>query len=195
MSVALESRASEGLEALGLSVALEHLDAAAQRAAAEGWSYTHFLGYLLDGELSWRKCPVATCLAVGVLLGLWQVTPLSRSVLSRISPATSRMYDRLLPALEDAIRNRDQTRATALAARYIDSGLPNRALWDILLREAISEDGALHAEKFYRTATEEFGSTRAAFRWRQLIALARVTASEHGYPALGHAEACRLLGV
>ena len=55
MSVALENRASEGLEALGLRVALTHLDAAAQRAAAEGWSYTHFLGYLLDGELSERQ--------------------------------------------------------------------------------------------------------------------------------------------
>ena len=59
---------------------------------------------------------------------------------------------------------------------------------------AISEDGALHAEKFYRTATEEFAATRPAFRWRQLIALARVTASAHGYAAPGHDEACRLLG-
>src|SRR5262249_12811497 len=30
------------------------VDGAAQRAAAEGWSYTHFLGYLLDGELAER---------------------------------------------------------------------------------------------------------------------------------------------
>ena len=34
--------------------------------------------------------------------------------------------------------------------------LPTRPLWDMLLRYATSEDGALHAEKFYRTATEEF---------------------------------------
>lgn len=54
MSVPYEARAKEGLERLGLSVAGEHLDGAAQRAAAEGWSYTHFLGYLLEGELSER---------------------------------------------------------------------------------------------------------------------------------------------
>lgn len=54
MSVTYEERASEGLQRLGLGVAREHLDGAAQRAAAEGWSYTHFLGYLLDGELAER---------------------------------------------------------------------------------------------------------------------------------------------
>ena len=30
------------------------LDSVAQRAAAERWSYTHFLGHLLDGELRTR---------------------------------------------------------------------------------------------------------------------------------------------
>jgi hypothetical protein len=102
--------------------------------------------------------------------------------------------DRLLPALEDAIRNREQPRAAALAQKYGDSGLPARALWDVLLRYAISEDGALHAEKFYRTSMEEYTSVRPAFRQRYLTALARVTASAHGYPAPGHADACRLLG-
>src|SRR5262249_7081072 len=37
-----------------LTVARAHLDSTAQRAAAEGWTYTHFLGYLLDGELTQR---------------------------------------------------------------------------------------------------------------------------------------------
>jgi len=54
VSTTYESRAAEGLEHLGLTVARGHLDAAAQRAAAEGWTYTHFLGYLLDGELAER---------------------------------------------------------------------------------------------------------------------------------------------
>ena len=58
---------------------------------------------------------------------------------------------------------------------------------------AVSEDGALHAEKYYRTVREEFAATRPAFRWRQLVALARVTASEYGQPAPGYADACRLL--
>jgi hypothetical protein len=65
----------------------------------------------------------------------------------------------------------------------------------LLLNYAVSEDGALHAEKYYRTVCEEFASTRPACRWRQLVALARVTASEHGYPAPGFQESCQLLGV
>ena len=103
--------------------------------------------------------------------------------------------DRLLGALEDAIRNRSQIRAAALVDRYRETNQPPRPLWDMLLRSAISEDGALHHEKFYRTTVEEFNSVRTPFKWRYLVALARVTASGHGYPAPGHTEACRLLGV
>jgi hypothetical protein len=103
--------------------------------------------------------------------------------------------DRLLASLEDAIRNRSQIRAAAVTHRYLEAGLAIRPLWDLLLREAVSEDGALHHEKFYRTTVEEYASVRPAFKSRYLIALARVTASGHGYPAPGHAEACRLLGV
>lgn len=54
MSVNYEQQASTGLQQLGLSVAEQHLDQAAQQAAAAGWSYTHFLGYLLQGELRFR---------------------------------------------------------------------------------------------------------------------------------------------
>ena len=79
--------------------------------------------------------------------------------------------------------------------RYGELGHPARPAFDLLLRYAVSEDGALHAEKYYRTVTEEFAAARPAFRWRQLAALARVTASEYGYPAPGYAEACRLLKV
>jgi DNA replication protein DnaC len=54
MTIAYEARAADGLEQLGLATARGQLDGAAQRAAAEQWSYTHFLGYLLDGELAER---------------------------------------------------------------------------------------------------------------------------------------------
>jgi hypothetical protein len=100
---------------------------------------------------------------------------------------------KLLKEAEDAIRNRDQALASAAVAAYSKTGRPERPVFDLLLRYAISEDGALHAEKYYRTTSEEFALTRPAFRWRQLIALARVTASAHGYPAPGYAEASRLL--
>jgi hypothetical protein len=99
----------------------------------------------------------------------------------------------LLRDAEGAIRENDQARACALVSRYGELGHPARPAFDLLLRFATSEDGALHAEKYYRTVSEEFAATRPAFRWRQLSALARVTASEFGRPAPGYAEACALL--
>lgn len=103
--------------------------------------------------------------------------------------------NRLLPSLEDAIRNNSQIRAAAITHRLIELNQPVRPVWDLLLRYAISEDGALHHEKFYRTTVEEYNSVRAPFKSRFLIALARVTASGYGYAAPGHTEACRLLGM
>jgi DNA replication protein DnaC len=49
-----EHKALAHLESLGLATALGQLDSAAQRAAAENWSYTHFTGYLLDAEVAAR---------------------------------------------------------------------------------------------------------------------------------------------
>jgi hypothetical protein len=108
----------------------------------------------------------------------------------------ARAYDKasLLPELESAVRANDQARACALAQRCGEAGLEARPVFDVLLGFAVSEDGALHAEKYYRTVSEEFASTRPAFRWRQLAALARVTASEFGQPAPGMAEARKLIG-
>jgi tetratricopeptide (TPR) repeat protein len=52
---------------------------------------------LLEGRLTWKQSPVALCLAGLFLLGIVQVTPLSRSTLTRLAPATARLYERLLP--------------------------------------------------------------------------------------------------
>jgi hypothetical protein len=101
----------------------------------------------------------------------------------------------LLHEAEEAIRCKDQGRAAALVHTYGKLGHPARPVFDLLLRYATSEDGALHAEKYYRTVTEEFALARPSFKWRQLVALARVTASEYGTPAPGYAEACELLKV
>ncbi|WP_406700792.1 hypothetical protein V5E97_18560 [Singulisphaera sp. Ch08] len=103
--------------------------------------------------------------------------------------------DALLAETEAAIKANDQARACALVDRAGVLGRPARPVFDLLLRYAISEDGALHAEKYYRTVSEEFAATRAAFRWRHLAALARVTASEYGHPAPGVADARHLLRV
>jgi hypothetical protein len=99
----------------------------------------------------------------------------------------------LLKLTEAAVRGQDQAMACALVQKYGELGHPARPVFDLLLKYAVSEDGALHAEKYYRTVTEEFAANRPAFRWRQLVALARVTASEYGKPAPGVEEARRLL--
>ena len=101
----------------------------------------------------------------------------------------------LIGELEAAIKAKDQTQVSAIVHRYGELRHSERPVLDLLLKYAISEDGALHAEKYYRTVCEEFVATRPAFRWRHLVALARVTASEYGFPAPGYAEACQLLKV
>jgi hypothetical protein len=101
--------------------------------------------------------------------------------------------DGLLRELDEAVRGNLQGRASAITHRYGQQGHEPRGVFELLRKYAISEDGALHAEKFYRTVSEEFASTRPAFRWRQLCALARVTASEYGRPAPGMVEAKALL--
>jgi hypothetical protein len=101
----------------------------------------------------------------------------------------------LLSETVTAIRANDQFRAAAAIAKYGQLGNEPRPAFDLLLKFASSEDGALHAEKYYQTASTEFAATRPAFRWRQLVALARVTASEYGHRSAGYEEAKKLLGV
>lgn len=97
--------------------------------------------------------------------------------------------------LNSAIRANEQALACALVQRIGEHGGDPGDVFNLLLGYAISEDGALHAEKYYRTTREEFAATRPAFRWRQLVALARVTASEFGRTAPGYENACELLGI
>jgi hypothetical protein len=119
----------------------------------------------------------------------WSPLPLQ----NHITQIKSTEGPALLHEADDAIRQNLQAHAAAVVHRYGELGHDPRPVFDLLLRYAVSEDGALHAEKFYRTVTEEFNSTRPAFRWRELVALARVTASEYGRPAPGMAEARELL--
>lgn len=51
----------------------------------------------------WRNCPVALSLAAVFIGGALQLVPLSRAVLARLSPATARMYDRLLPTQAEVL--------------------------------------------------------------------------------------------
>lgn len=109
----------------------------------------------------------------------------------------------LLAEAEDAIRNNDQGRATAAIQLYGEGGHAVEPVFDLMLKYAVSQDGRLHGEKYYHTVREEYNTTRPAFRWRQIVGLARVTASaygynrddQHGFRAAGYEEACNLLGV
>jgi hypothetical protein len=121
----------------------------------------------------------------------WQPRPLAE----HLEKVTSKDPSELLKQLDGAIRASDQAMACAIVQRYGEVSQAERPVFETLLAYATSEDGALHAEKYYRTVSDEFSLTRPAFRWRQLVALSRVTASEYGRPAPGYAQACELLGV
>jgi hypothetical protein len=102
---------------------------------------------------------------------------------------------KLIAALDDAIRQNLQGHASAVVHRCGELGHAEGPIFDKLLEYAVSEDGALHAEKYFQTVWDDFHTTRPAFRWRHLTGLARVTASEYGRPAPGQAEARELLKV
>lgn len=63
MSINYELLAADGLEQIGAHTARGQLDQVAQQAAAASWSYSHFLGRLLEPELAARRQRVIdTCL-------------------------------------------------------------------------------------------------------------------------------------
>jgi hypothetical protein len=143
-----------------------------------------------------------------LILGAWQVArdrgsyPGDALLKARPAPSVRQVSSitesdeaSLLGRLEEAVRGRLQSHAAAVVQRWADLKLPERPVFDRLLRYAVSEDGALHAEKYFQTVWDDFHLTRPAFRWRHLTGLARVTASEYGYPAPGQGEARELLGV
>jgi hypothetical protein len=118
-----------------------------------------------------------------------------RPFAEQLEKVTAKDADVLLRDAEAAIKEKDQARAAALVHRYGEHGHPPQPVFDLLLKYAVSEDGALHAEKYFRTVSEEFRATRSPLCWRQLVALARVTTSEYGFPAPGYEEARKLLKV
>ena len=110
---------------------------------------------------------------------------------------------RLLAETEDAIRSNNQGRSAAAIQIYGERGYAVDPVFDLMLKYAVSEDGRLHGEKYFHTVREEYRTIRPKFRWRQIVGLARVTASaygynrddKHGFRAAGYVDACKLLGV
>jgi hypothetical protein len=121
----------------------------------------------------------------------WEALPLQ----NHVRGVTATEPETLIRDLDEAVRANLQGRSSAIVHRYGSLGHDARGVFDVLLRYAVSEDGALHAEKYYQTVSDDFAMARPAFRWRHLVGLARVTASEYGRPAAGYAEARELLRV
>lgn len=163
-----------------------------------------------DAVHGWRRLAMAgtgkqslACL----ILGAWQVARDRAGrgeILLKSEPVPpARLVDgmtetdreTLLSRLDEAVCGRLQAHAAAVVKRWTDLNLPEKPVFERLLRYAVSEDGALHAEKYFQTVWDDFHQTRSAFRWRHLCGLARITASEYGYPAPGREEAKDLLGV
>lgn len=107
----------------------------------------------------------------------------------------------ILKEAEAAIRDNNQALACAAIQVYGQHSEDPRPVFDLMLRYSVSEDGRLHAEKYYRTVVEEFSTGRASLRWNYLLGLARVTASAYGldvddrpgHRAPGYEQACQLL--
>jgi hypothetical protein len=110
-----------------------------------------------------------------------------------VEPLTEKEPAALLREVAGKVRDRDQRGACAAARRYCELGHPAGELFARLLEFAVSEDGALHSEKFFRSTQEEHALARPAHRSLYLVALTRVMASSAGFPAPGCEEARRLL--
>ena len=108
-------------------------------------------------------------------------------------PCTKEDPAALREEIEGRIRGRDQKGACVATRRYCELGHPSADLFALLLRFAVSEDGALHSEKYFRTAQEEHSLARPKHKSLYLVALTRVMASQYGYPAPGCEEARKLL--
>jgi hypothetical protein len=109
------------------------------------------------------------------------------------APCTLADAPALLAEIEARIRASDQKGACQAARRYVARGHAPEALFALLLGFAVSEDGALHAEKYFRTAQDEHSRARPPHRELYLVALTRVMASHFGFPAPGCEEARALL--
>jgi hypothetical protein len=74
------------------------------------------LRMLLEGRLTWKRSPLALCLAGLFLIGIWQLAPLPRPVLQVLSPGTPRLYDKLLPSQPEMLPSGAEQQAPAVPA-------------------------------------------------------------------------------
>ncbi|MFT7484847.1 MAG: hypothetical protein ACI9F9_000692 [Candidatus Paceibacteria bacterium] len=106
----------------------------------------------------------------------------------------TRASSELLGMLAESVRKQDQAGAAAVASRYAQLGHSLAPVLSMLLDFSVAADGALHAEKYYRTQVEALEGDNASFRPLHLAALARVCASQSAFEASGRGQALELIG-
>lgn len=99
----------------------------------------------------------------------------------------------LLSMLKHALNASDQENAAAAARCYVRRKHPLADILTVLRDASVRAEGALHAEKYYRTQVEAIEGDRPAFRELHMAALARVCASQSYADSPGHGEAVERL--
>jgi len=109
--------------------------------------------------------------------------------------SNKRQLDRreLLARLEACVAAQNQREAATAADAWARAGHPLEPALDCLREASVRADGALHAEKYFRTQEEALVGDRPAFRPLHLAALARVCASQMCDEAPGREQALELL--
>jgi O-antigen ligase/tetratricopeptide (TPR) repeat protein len=90
---------------------------------------------LLEWQFSWKKDPLLLCLGGLFLLGVFELQPLPRSVLSVLSPSTARIYEEMLPAAPEQLpldQERLPTKRAAGASLSLYPAATERALIRLL---------------------------------------------------------------
>lgn len=163
-----------------------------------------------DATNAWRNLASATtdhAATSCLIIGAWQLArdrgdgsyllaeplPARHHINAYTGIVGANAAEQLLSRLDEAIQNKLQGHACAIAYCYGEQNLPADRIFATLMRYAVSEDGALHAEKYFNTVWDDFHITRPSRRWKHICSLARVTASEFGSPAAGQEEARELL--
>lgn len=207
---AVAAALAEGIspEAVGEAISL----AANQLLLTDTAKRTHGASvgvHACDSVNAWRNIARVTNqrnAVASIVVAAWHVALNKRS----IGPDPLKLYrgyvkttdsKALLKEAEKAIRANEQKLAAGTILKYCELGYPARPVFDLMLKYAISEDGRLHSEKYYRTVVEEYKIGKPKYRLRHLVSLARVTASafaftvddRHGYRAPGYEQALDLL--
>lgn len=100
----------------------------------------------------------------------------------------------MLQTLAAAIVEENQSTAAAMASAYASAGHDLLPFLAICRDNSVRAEGALHAEKYYRTQAEVIASDHQSFVPLHAAALARVCASQAGQEASGREQALKLLG-